>query len=165
MILADRLHYKQPEAESDLDEKVNRGSARWLRLAVVGFPLLSLLVLPQSVRADGSKLRQYAMYAQPEMTEERCALYERYMKEGKPPKKISGRVEDYGCSVSIGREAYEARFRFCFLSGVNLHQAANIDGYECFIQQRESNYIFLSHIPSMAEPKSQLICYFSCISN
>ncbi len=110
-------------------------------------------------------LHQYAMYATPDMANYKCELKERYSLNNKNPGSIPGKHTDYGCQVSIPKKQYQARFQFCYFSGINLHKIQEGQSSECFIQERDNDYTFSAYIGQNNNPKSQVMCYYSCLGN
>lgn len=115
-----------------------------------------LMILP----AEAESLAQFAMYAlNVTHSDARCELVERH-----PGKRVfPGAYTEYGCQVSIPLQRYRTEFRFCYLAGINLYHQQQASELECFIQERESDALFLSHAKGGTGTKSQLMCYFSCM--
>lgn len=117
-----------------------------------------------SVAADGRGPLQFAMYAAPGMSEDGCALVERTGAQSGNGKRFPGYLNEYGCNVSLFIADYEASFEFCYQSGTNVFKMPAKASFECFIQKRSDDYLFLTHISGAADEDSQIMCYFSCIS-
>jgi len=141
---------------------MNRKSRR-VAFNITTLAILVLLSL-HPVQSAEYKLLQYAMYAGPQMKRENCSLVERYTKSGGETNKIQGYLDDYGCNVSVKKEQYENLFLYCYQSGINVHRISGDNSFECFIQEREDDYLFLTHFSKNAGRESQVMCYFSCIS-
>jgi hypothetical protein len=107
-------------------------------------------------------LHQFAMFIAPAMDAKHCVLVERYS-DSHDTTKYHGKLEGSGCGVSIAKNTYEDRFSFCFLSGINSYRITSGASSECFIQQRDSDYLFYAFLSGSLNNESQLMCYFSCI--
>ncbi len=132
-----------------------------LRIVITSFLLLCTSLPTHSIE---NKLRQFAMFAAPNMAPDNCQLVERYSPHRTNGTRFNGYIDSYGCNVSIPTDRYEKLFRFCYQSGINVHKITNENSFECFIQKRVDDYLFLSHISKAAGKDSQVMCYFSCIA-
>jgi hypothetical protein len=127
--------------------------------------LFLLLYTLSLAHSENFKLRQFALYATPKMEKQNCQLTERA-----PPSavasttKFQGHMENNRCNVSIPKKRYEQLFQFCYQSGINLHKVDGEHSFECFIQERENDYLFLTYISPKVGTNSQVICYFSCMT-
>jgi len=110
-----------------------------------------------------SDLYQYAMYVTPNANSDNCALKERYSLNNKKPQSISGKRSKYECLVSISKKQYEARYQFCYFSGINIHKIQEKQSVECFIQERDYDYAFIAYIDGKNNTESQVMCYFTCL--
>ncbi len=125
--------------------------------------VLTSLIPSGQFYADES-LQQFAMYARPTSQMQTCGLVGRRSSSTDNKVAFRGRLGNYGCEVSLSRKNYEALFRFCFLSGINVQGGQQNDSFECFVQQREKDYVFLAQIANSSDQESQIMCYFTCLS-
>ncbi len=125
--------------------------------------MLTVLAASGQLYADES-LQQFAMYARPTSQMQTCELVGRRSSSTDNKVAFRGRFGNYGCEVSISRKNYEALFRFCFFSGINVQGVQQNDSFECFVQQREKDYVFLAQIANSSDQESQIMCYFTCLS-
>lgn len=132
--------------------------------AVVMCHMVMLLVTKGAVAADGHRQLQFAMFASPGMRDESCALVERDGWQKGRERRFPGYLNEYGCNVSLTIADYEASFDFCYQSGINVFMMPAEASFECFVQKRNNDYVFLTHISKTAHEDSQIMCYFSCIS-
>ena len=130
------------------------------RLLWISVLMLSILL---SACSEQDKTRQFAMYATPEMAQKACRLVERDFGVDAKATQIKGQIDDYGCHVTLTKEEYERQFKFCYQSGINVSGAAAIDSFECVVQERQSDYLFLAHMSGKQGRESQVMCYFSCM--
>ncbi|NOY66173.1 MAG: hypothetical protein GXP13_02035 [Gammaproteobacteria bacterium] len=138
-------------------------SANSLLLYICRLILPGLVLAISSNHALGSDLYQYAMYATPDSTKDKCELKGRYSLNNQYPRSIPGKHTGHGCWVTMPKDQYEARFQFCYFSGINLHMIQEGQSSECFIQERDDDYAFIAYIGRNNNPKSQVICYFTCL--
>lgn len=122
----------------------------------------AIMLAPASAASE--TLRQFAMYAKPALTDQNCELVERRFNDSEIRNVFSGKPGQHECNVSIQSEEYEQMFKFCFLSGINVHQIKNYGAFECFIQKQNNGYVFSAKIFQDGSPDSQIMCYFSCLS-
>ncbi len=131
-------------------------------LFITLFLLLCTFTLAHS---ENFKLRQFAIYATPKMEKQNCQLTERLiLGTAASATKFQGHMDNNRCNVSIPKERYEQLFQFCYQSGINLHEVVGENSFECFIQEREDDYLFLTYISPKTGANSQIICYFSCMT-
>ena len=130
--------------------------------SIVQSGILSLSLLLGAC-SEQDKVRQFAMYASPDMQKKACRLVERGFGVDAKATQIKGQIDDYGCHVSVAKEEYERQFKFCYQSGINVNESASIDSFECVVQERQSDYLFLAHLSGKQGSKSQVMCYFSCM--
>lgn len=124
--------------------------------------IFSLLSIAFPVKAEDS-IRQFALYAMPTGIAQNCELVERRSSHKEKKIFFSGKRDSTGCNVSINKKKYEQAFRFCYLAGINAYKLEGETFYECFIQQRENDYLFLAQITQAKHQDSQIMCYFSCL--
>ena len=127
--------------------------------------VLFLIFAASFAHGADRKLRQFAMYATPSITTEGCGLTERRSLQSQPVVRFEGHVIRGECQVSIRKERYEQLFQFCFMSGINLYKAAGNNSFECFVQERDNDYLFLSSISKKSGKNSQVMCYFTCVAH
>lgn len=132
--------------------------------AVVMCFMVLLLTTKGAVAADDHRQQQFAMFATPGMAEESCALVERGSAQSEKGKRFPGYLNEYGCGVSLSIVDYEASFEFCYQSGINVFKMLYKASFECFVQKRDNDYLFLTHISGTEDEDSQIMCYFTCIA-
>lgn len=80
--------------------------------------------------------------------------------------KLKGEVNALGCIITMPKQEYEDRFKFCYLSGITVYAGVSSPG-SCSIRYRpaEDAYSFLLGASGDARnPMGALDCEFTCLN-
>lgn len=147
---------------TNIPREINRGNNNAALVLFLAAGLLSSVFFPTP--ALGKGLLQFAMFSTADMMQDQCRLVERASpKKEESPIIFEGYINDYSCNVSIPKDKYNRFFQFCYQSGMNVTGNPRVDSFECFIQERDDDYLFLAHIAQETGNDGQIMCYFSCI--
>jgi hypothetical protein len=130
---------------------------------VVILTIAVFLGISGHARLSADNLYQFALFAIPNMEKESCRLVERYSPDKEEMTVFAGYIDEYACNVSVPKERYQTLFQFCYQSGVNVSAFTHGSSFECFLQERKDDFLFLAHISQQADSDAQIMCYFSCI--